>query len=102
MSNSVIDGLKRSQVLKINAAVVEVMENADFETNGNEVLEKDAETGLFRISFDKDRASLKELLGIQKTLGENFSITLTAKDKKLFRLCLEASEKDFLDLLDKK
>lgn len=95
-------GLKRSEVLKIEAAIVEIMEKADFTVDENVDMKPSKEGDNYMMSFLKGKTSLQELNSIQKELGEKFTLAIIPKDKNLVVVTLEASQQEFVNLLRKK
>lgn len=92
-------GLKRSEVLKIEAAIVEIMENAGFNVLDNVDVVPTSTTGNFRMTFQKDKTSLATLNAIQDKLGNNFAISVAPMSKTIITVEIEASESDFIGLL---
>lgn len=93
------DNLKSSQVLKIKAAALEIMEEAGFEVSDDVKISKCKEENNRMMTFYKDRASLDDLVSMQTNFGEKFNITVEAKDKSLFAVLVEAHEDSFISLL---
>lgn len=95
-------GLKRSEVLKIEAAIVEIMENANFTVDENVDMKPTKEGGNYMMSFLKAKTSLQELNSIQKELGDKFTLAIIPRDKSLIVVTIEASQQEFVNLLRKK
>lgn len=100
MSESKMNGLKRSEVLKIEAAIVEIMESAKFEVTNDVLMTVSKTSGFCQMSFPKSVTSLEELNLIKEKLGKDFSITISAKDKSQIFVCIEAPEEAFISMLD--
>lgn len=95
-------GLKRSEVLKIEAAVVEILENAIIDVKENVEVNHGSEPDSLQMTFQMDGTSLSELNKIQGDFGENFSIAINPKDKMHINVRIEAPVSDYLKLLGKK
>lgn len=93
------DGLKSSQVLKIKAAALEIMEEAGFEASDDVKISKCKDENRRVMTFLKNRASLEDLVSMQENFGDNFIITIEARDKANFSVSVEAEEDSFIDLL---
>ncbi len=100
MANLKMDGLKGSEVLRIKAAVVTVMEDAaDFSATSDPDLKE--EDGIYKMSFRKRNTSLEELENVQKSLGKNFNISVASASKDEITITLSAGKNDFTHLIGK-
>lgn len=93
-------GLKRSMVLKIEAALVEIMEDAGFNVMENVVVVPAQIEGHFKMTFEKGSTSLATLNAIQEKIGSCFEISISPVARTVIAVEIEASEKDFVKLLD--
>lgn len=94
-------GLRRSEVLKIEAAIVEIMENAGFTVDENVEMKPTKNGDNYTMSFPKGKTSLQELNSIQKELGEKIIMGVLPRDKNLLMVSLEASQQEFVNILRK-
>ena len=100
MINLKLEGLTGSEVLKIKAAVGEIMEKyAGVVIVEDPDIREDPE-GICQMSFKKKKTSLEELNKIQDRLGKNFSIDLD-NQKEGFVIILKAPKDDFAKLIGK-
>ncbi len=102
MANKVLDGLRSSEILRIEAAVMEIMENAGFNPQVTVDLRQTNNENEWSMNFNKKEITLDELEAIKKELGEKFSILLAAKDKTTIDIRIEGPKEVFKQLLDRK
>lgn len=96
-----LGSLKKSESLKLQAAIVEVMEDAGFDVSGNVDITTN-EDGKLSMSFVRTTTiSLKEISSIKEKLGANFSVVVKPKDKVSLTVAIEASQEDFIMILSK-
>ena len=93
------EGLKSSQVLKIKAAALEIMEEAGFEVSDDVKISKCKEENRRVMTFLKNRASLDDLVSMHENFGDDFLINIEARDKANFLVSVEAEEDSFIALL---
>lgn len=95
-----IKDLRRSELLRIEAAVVEVMEKAQFEVKGTlDFNPSRTNEGNYCMSFCKDKTDLQELMTIKENLGDDFDITVSGRDKTSVLVTVEAPEETFINML---
>ena len=102
MESIKLNQMKASEVHRIIATVLEVMENANFETKVDVILQECEEPDRWKVVFQKKTTSLEELNGIKQELGENFKVTLAPKDKTALTIIVEAPSNEYAALLDRK
>lgn len=99
MINLKLDGLTGSKMLEIQAAVLRIMEEANFEANEiNTELSEGKEDGSLMMVFVGQEISLAELNALQSGLGEKFSLKILGKSKNDFFLQVSAPKEEFLAL----
>lgn len=91
--------MKGSEVHKMVAAVLEVMEKAQFESQVNVNIEESDDPSRWMMSFLKKTTSLNELEDVKNELGENFTIKVAPRDKSSVTVVLEAPSTAFIGLL---
>lgn len=93
--------LKKSESLKLQAAIVEIMEDAGFDVSGNVDITP-GEDNLLNMSFIRTASiTLEEISSIKEKLGKNFSVVVKPKDKVSLIVAIEASQEDFILILSK-
>lgn len=96
----VLKNVKKSDIFKIEAIITEIMENAGLEISNNVELVKGQLPDYAAMAFAVNRTSLSSLNGIQKSLGNDFSIHITSRKGKLI-INVEAIEETFIEMLEK-
>lgn len=91
--------LKGSEIHKIVAAVLEVMEKAGFESDVNVTLEETKEENVWSMVFNKKSCTLAELLRVKNELGENYEITILPPKKQAVFISIQAPSQDFINKL---
>lgn len=102
MANSKFDGLMGSEILKIKAAVLEVMEGVGFNSQEEVGLKESSADDTWSMVFPKKSIELRELRDVSHKLGKNFNIRLEAHSKDVFDIILEAPKDEFKKLLGEK
>lgn len=102
MANSKFDGLMGSEILKIKAAILEVMEGVGFNSQEEVGLKESSADDTWSMVFPKKSIELKELKDVNNKLGRNFTIKLEAHSKEVFDIILEAPKDEFKKLLGEK
>ena len=97
-----INEMKGSQIHRIVAAVLDVMEQAGFNTSARVDLKEVKDTENWMMTFEKNGTSLDELAGIRQNLGTDFQISILPRSKDRLDIRLEAKNAVFLSLLNKK
>ena len=103
MANLKLTGIKGSEILWIEAAVLEVLEEAQFDLQDDvDISLRQSETeGVWNMRFEKAATNLAELSGIQSKLGKDFTMSIFPKDKTRLVIMLEAPKEEFTKLLNK-
>ncbi len=102
MEKSKLQQMRASEIHRIIAAVMEIMEKAKFEPKVNAELQEVKDTDHWKMMFAKQNTSLDELTSIKNELGKNFGITIRPKDKENVFISVEAPVQDFMSLLQRK
>ena len=99
MINLKLDGLTGSKMLEIQAAVLRIMEEANFEANEiNTELTEGKEEGTLMMVFVAQEISLGELNALKSGLGEKFKLRILGKSRNDFFLEVSAPREEFLTL----
>lgn len=105
MEMKTLNQMKGSEIHRIIAAVLEVMEKAQFEPQGNvslDLVKTDENISeRWKMVFQKKNTNLDELNGIKNELGKNFAVNIEAKDRSALLIGVEAPSTDFVALLRK-
>jgi len=99
MEQKTLKQMKASEVHRIVAAVLEVMEKAQFEPSVDVTLEETKDPEKWKMDFQKKSSSLQELKGIKEELGKNFNVNIFPKSKEALVVSIEAQMDDFVTLL---
>lgn len=106
METKTLKQMKGSEIHRIVAAVLEVMEKAQFDTQVDVALQladtKEDGAEDWKMVFQKKETSLDELNGIKGELGKNFSVTIGTKDKTALLVIIKAPAGDFVALAQRK
>ena len=109
METKTLKQMRASEIHRIVAAVLEVIEKAQFEPQVDVALQvcenKEADKEQpekWKMVFMKKNTNLDELIAIKSELGSNFSVKIDAKDKTALSISIEAPSNDFVTLLNKK
>ena len=95
MDNKTVKGMKASEVYRITAIVLDILEKAQFETREDSMLQQSETEGRWKMVFRKGGTTISELTGIREQLGKNFEVTVMPKDKQALVISIEASAEDF-------
>lgn len=101
MEQKTLKQMKASEVHRIVAAVLEVMEKAQFEPQVDVTLEETKDSEKWKMDFPKKTSTLQELKGIKEELGKNFDVIISAKSKDALIVSIEAQMSDFVSLLQR-
>lgn len=93
-----LEQMKASEIHKIVAAVLEIVEEADFDPQVDVKLQEQEE-GVWLMDFIKKETSLNELNSIKDKLGKNFSVKVSTKDAKRLLVSVAAPAQDFISLM---
>ena len=102
METVTLKQMRASEVHRIVAAVLEVMEKAQFEPKVDVELQEAGKPENWKMVFQKKNSNLDELNNIKNELGKNFNVCLEPKDKTTLTIIIEAPCEDFISLLKKK
>ena len=98
--------MKGSEIHRIVAAVLEVMEKVLVEPQVDATLQEagTAENGQekWKMVFQKKDTSMEELNNIKTELGSNFSIQILPRDKACLQMVISAEADNFAALLQKR
>lgn len=94
--------MKGSNIHRIIAAVLEIVEKVNIQTNVDTKLvpDKDDEN-IWKMDFTKKETNLEELNTIKKELGNSFSVNISSKDKNVV-ISIVAPGSEFITLVQKK
>lgn len=92
--------LKGSEKLKIQAAVLQIMEQKNFalDTDLGMRVSQDNEDN-WVMGFTNAEMKLEDLEGMKKILGEKFSVTISPKSRTSFIFRIEGAGEDYLRLV---
>ena len=104
MDTKKLSDLKGSEKLKIQAAVLQVMEQKNFALDtdlGMRVSQDNAQDNEDKwvMGFTNAEMKLEDLEEMKKILGDKFSVTISPKSRTSFIFRIEASSEDFIRLL---
>lgn len=102
MDNLKLNEMKRSEVLKMEIAVLEILETAQCEPQSVTNIQESGTPGKWRISYPSKKMEMTNAESVMKSLGKNFSIVCTPKGKDELTVTIEADSSAFLALLNKK
>lgn len=100
MINLRLEGKNGSEILRIQAAVLEVMERADFHPSEiNTELCEAQDTNNWLMVFVKEEVTTKEIGNVIRGLGSDFRMTIKGRSKANVFVCLEAPKESFMRLV---
>ena len=100
MENKTLKEMKASEVHRITASVLEIIETAKFTPSvDTRIQECSEQPDKWSMVFLKEGVTLDELASVRGQLGEHFPINVTPKDKGMLHVTIEASSKDFVALI---
>ena len=109
METKTLKQMKASEIHRIVAAVLEVVEKAGFEPQVDVTLQlckekeaKEEQSEKWKMAFQKENTNLDELNAVKGELGANFKVIIEAKDKTSLLISIEAPSEDFIALLQKR
>lgn len=91
--------MKASEIHKITAAVLEIIERAQFKTTMDAHIQEAGKPERWKMVFTKGDTNLDELSNIRGELGKNFFVNVTPKDKTMLLISIEAAMDDFKGLI---
>lgn len=93
------DDLKGSEKLKIEAAVLEIMESENFSLDKDlGIVQSTENPDNWIMAFGNKKCKFENLANIRQTLGQKFSVEITSKSKESFLFRVEAPSEEFLKL----
>lgn len=102
METKTLKSMKGSDIHKIIAAVLEIMEKVNVPNLVDAKLQTDKEDeSIWKMDFQKKETNLDELTTIKNELGSNFSVNISSNSKSLL-ISVVAKSDDFISLLEKK
>lgn len=95
-----LEELKSSEHHKIIAVILEAMEKSGYDTKAqNTSIEEVEKTGVWKMTFTKEKLSLEDIVKTKESLGENFSLTILPKSRKEVYITIEAPGEAFISLI---
>ena len=94
--------MRGSEIHRMMAAILEVMEKAQFEPQVDLSIREAADSSTWMMAFQKKATNLDELSGIKAELGGHFTVRIEPRDKGSVTVVLEAPATDFIGLLKEK
>ncbi len=92
--------LKGSEKLKIQAAVLQIMEQKNFALDTDlGMRESQDNEDNWVMGFTNAEMKLEDLEGMKKLLGDKFTVTISPKSKTSFIFRIEAAGEDYIRLL---
>lgn len=99
MDKIILDKMRGSDKLKIQAAVVEILETKNFTLDRDLGISESIDPkGNWIMGFLNTSTTFEDIEGIRKSLGGNFKICITSKSKDKFLIRIEAPSEEFLRL----
>ena len=100
MDTKKLSELKGSEKLKIQAAVLQIMEQKNFVLDTDLGMKESQDNpDNWIMGFTNTEMRLEDLEGMKKLLGDKFSVTISPKSRTSFIFRIEAAGEDFLRLL---
>ena len=92
--------LKGSEKLKIQAAVLQIMERKNFALDTDLGMKESQDNpDNWIMGFTNSEMKLEDLEGMKKLLGDKFSVTISPKSRTSFIFRIEAAGEEFVRLL---
>lgn len=92
--------LKGSEKLKIQAAVLQIMEQKNFVLDTDLGMKESQDNpDNWIMGFTNTEMRLEDLEGMKKLLGDKFSVTISPKSRTSFIFRIEAAGEEFVRLL---
>lgn len=97
METKTLEELKGSEKLKIQAAVLEILETKNFSLDRDlGIVESTEDSNQWIMAFTNKRCKLEELVSVKQILGEKFNVEITSKSKENFLFRIEAPCEEFM------
>lgn len=92
-----LDELKGSEKLKIEAAVLEIMEAENFSLDKDLGITSSTENpNRWIMAFQNKKCKFENLANVRQILGQKFSVEITSKSKENFLIRIEAPSGEFI------
>lgn len=99
METMKLEELKGSEKLKIQAAVLEIMETKNFTLDRDlGIVESVEDPNNWVMAFQNKKCTWNDLESIKLKLGQLFSVEITSKSKENFLFRIEAPSEEFMRL----
>ncbi len=99
METMKLEELKGSEKLKIQAAVLEILETKNFSLDRDlGIVESVEGPGKWVMAFQNKKCKLEDLTDVKQILGQKFSVEITSKSKENFLFRIEAPCEEFMHL----
>lgn len=99
MDTKTLSELMGSEKLKIQAAVLEIMEQKNFALDRDlGIVESAEDPNIWIMAFQNKKCKLEELVNAKQILGQKFNVEITSKSKENFLFRIEAPSDEFLRL----
>ena len=99
MDTKKLSDLKGSEKLKIQAAVLELMEEKGFSLDKDfGVVESHDDSNSWIMAFQNKACAFEDLESIKQRLGAKFKVQITSKSKENFLFRVEAPSEEFVKL----
>ncbi|MBO5631337.1 MAG: hypothetical protein J5965_19900 [Aeriscardovia sp.] len=94
-----LNELKGSEKLKIQASVLEMMEDHGFTLDRDlGIVESNEDSCRWVMAFQNKKCRLEDLVNTRQILGEKFNVEITSKSKENFLCRIEAPGEEFVKL----
>ena len=94
-----LEDLKGSEKLKIEAAVLEIMESENFALDKDlGIVQSSENPDNWIMAFGNKKCKFENLVNIRQILGQKFSVEITSKSKENFLFRIEAPGEEFVKL----
>ena len=99
MDTKKLSDLKGSEKLKIQAAVLELMEEKGFSLDRDfGIIESYEDSNCWIMAFQNKACAFEDLENIKQRLGVKFKVQITSKSKENFLFRVEAPDEEFVKL----
>lgn len=99
METRKLSELKGSEKLKIQAAVLELMESKGFSLDKDlGIIESQADSSSWIMAFTNKVSAFEDLENIKQKLGVKFKVEITSKSKENFLFRVDAPSEEFIRL----
>ena len=100
MDTKKLSDLKGSEKLKIQAAVLQIMEQKNFALDTDLGMKESQDNpDNWIMGFTNTEMKLEDLEGMKKLLGDKFNVTISPKSRTSFIFRIEAAGEDYIRLL---